>query len=158
MRAPYKYPYLSIFILGYYFLEHEGYYYRIRSLFGYSETDDVSYVISMNQDNFNSMTKVPGRKSLIYFYKQIDQQHLIEFKKVAKKSKEKLRSPVVFGEVNCEYARDVCDKLNLPTFAFLVQGNVLDYYNGVVEKRKIVKFLNKNMGNPLPAVSLNPIS
>ena len=141
MRAPYKYPYLSIFILGYYFLEHEGYYYKLRNYFGYSETDEVNYVVSMTDKNFDGITKAPGRKSIVFFHNNKNQQEMQEFKNLARKAKENLRSALVFGEFLCEGEKLLCNNLETPSVLMLSEGNVVNTYSGPIQKKKLKKLL-----------------
>lgn len=137
MRVPYKYPYLSIFIIGYYLLEHEGYYYRIKEFFGYSDNEAISYVVELNLDNIGMRTKAPGRKAVVYAYQQYQEEEIKTFAKIARKYKEKLRSPLVFGEIQCTEEIEICKSADKPFLAFVNEGVVTKISKGVIEKKKV---------------------
>ena len=142
MRVPYKYPYLSIFIIGYYLLEHEGYYYRLKEYFGFFKSDSISYVVQLNQHNFDTMTKAPGRKAIIYIHKDYQEEHITEFQKIARKYKEKLRSSLLFGEVMCDERIEICLNSPIPSLLYLNEGKIIKSFSGSVDK-KVIKRLIK---------------
>ena len=147
---PYKYPYLSIFILGYYFLEHQGYYYRLRSWMGYPEVDQINYLIKLTLDSFAKFSSVPNRKMFLYLHDTEDPALRNEFNKTARKAKEKKRSPVMFCEVDCSENRSLCCKIGIdkyPSFVVMNQDKVVGTYSGPFSKRKLLKFLGDSTEN-----------
>lgn len=141
MRAPYKYPYISIFILGYYFLEHEGYYYKLRSFFGYSVDEKINYVISLEKGGSTNLTKAPGRKSLIHYWDVQNAEHSEIFKKLARSYKEKLRSPLIFADKPCSPDDEICKQHFKPFIAYYFEGTVQSTLDGEFNKKKIKKFI-----------------
>jgi len=148
MKAPYKYPYLSIFILGYYFLEHEGYYYKLRKYIGYPEVDEINYVVSLDDQKLSKLSSASNREMLLYCYTNPDQTHLSQLNKAAEKAKVKKRSPVLFGELDC--TENTCQNLgvsSLPALVYLKEGTPTAYYTNSLEKKKILKFLKNQTLN-----------
>jgi hypothetical protein len=141
MRAPYKYPYLSIFILSYYFLEHEGYYYKLKKYFGSSENTSASYIIRFNDENFSSLAKAPGRKALVYFYDSPDESQILALQKIARSYKEKLRSPIIFADVQCGKGLGVCENVPRPCLAFFHEGDMIKRTNEQISKKVVKKIL-----------------
>lgn len=150
MKAPYKYPYISMFIIGYYFLEHQGYYYKLRKYFGYPEVDEISYLVNLNPEKISKIGSIPNRLMLIYGHKNADEQHLHEMKSVARKCKEKKRSQIIFGEIDCDEYPDTCKGLGFvkdENLAFIKEGKVITDYSGPFLKPKILKFI-RNLPSP----------
>ena len=137
MRLPYKYPYLSIFIVGYYLLEHEGYYYKLKKHFGYSDPDNISYVIKFDQNNLDLMTKAPGRKVVVYAHESLKENEMKLYSKIAKRYKETLRSPIIFGEMLCNDEIEVCRSSSRPFLMLFHEGKIERITEGVVDKKKI---------------------
>ena len=159
MKAPYKYPYISIFILSYYFLEHEGYYYKLRSYFGYSVDDKINYVISIKDDNLQNIIQAPGRKAIVYYSgssrasqtelpktagnaSSEDSQSEI-FKKLARSYKEKLRSPLLFAEKPCTPNEELCSKYTTPFLAYYFEGKFKSVWTGEFTKKKVKKSIRE---------------
>lgn len=141
----YKYPYLSIFIVGYYLLEHQGYYYKLREIFGYSEDDEVNYLVPVNRQAFTQLAKAPDRKFMLLMRTDTSQpQALVEAKQAAKKAKERLCSPIIFGEVDCGADTEFCKELGQqrPTeFVYVDGGKTREHLQGEIEKKTVLKFL-----------------
>ena len=145
MKLPYKYPYVSIFIVSYYLLEHEGYYYKLRDYFGYPTTTEISSLVSLTSSNFDSITKAPGRKSLIFLNRSSEQTQKSEFNRIARKYKEKLRSPILFAETTCEESLRVCDKeYSLFSLLLLNEGEVTKSTSDPVSKKAVKRMLKPN--------------
>ncbi|CAG9311941.1 unnamed protein product [Blepharisma stoltei] len=147
MKAPYKYPYISMFVIGYYFLEHQGYYYKLRKYFGYPEVDEINYVVSMTPEKLVKLGKVPNRLMLLYCYQNEKEEEIKEIKSVARKSKEKKRSPILFGEINCKENDQACKEMSLKSFPSLVllkEGQSIGDYTGPLIKNKIMKFIKNS--------------
>mmetsp|Transcript_12965 Transcript_12965/g.24080 ORF Transcript_12965/g.24080 Transcript_12965/m.24080 type:complete len:150 (+) Transcript_12965:1258-1707(+) len=143
----YKYPYLSIFIVSYYLLEHQGYYYSLRRLFGYAEQDDVNYLVPINKSAFTQLAKAPDRKFILALHSgSTASEALAEAKKAAKKAKERKCSPVLFGEVDCDLEGEFCRELGYksPSEIVLVEGGkVSQSLTGEIDKKKILKLMKK---------------
>lgn len=159
MKAPYKYPYISIFILSYYLLEHEGYYYKLRNYFGYSVDSKVNYVIPIKDENLPNIIKAPGRKAVVYYSSNSqavpteeskklenspseDSQSEI-YKKLARSYKEKLRSPLIFAEKACTTTEELCTKYAAPFLAFFFEGSLKSVSTGEFSKKKVKKSIRE---------------
>ncbi len=100
VKLPYKYPYLTIFIVGYYTFEHLGYYYKIRRWLGYREVEKPSYLIQLSNESltrFNAMA--PMFVHLLKGDVVGEEREMLE--KAARKAKERKRSGVVYGTLDC---------------------------------------------------------
>lgn len=56
VSLPYKYPYLTIFIVGYYIFEHLGYYYKIRNWLGFKEVNEISYLVPFTSETYGKLS------------------------------------------------------------------------------------------------------
>lgn len=146
MRVPYKYPYVSMFIISYYLLEHQGYYYKLRKYFGYKEIDEIDFIVRLNQEKFRKMAHGTDRKMLVYCGEREEEEEVYRnFNKAARTAKEKKRSPVVFSYLNCQKDMEMCMKLNskVPSMTYLYEGEIVKTFDGPFTKRKILKFLKR---------------
>ena len=145
MRAPYKYPYISIFIIGYYLLEHQGYYYRLRKYLGYKEVDEIDYVVHLDLEKFNKLAAGPSRRMLMHCYTESHEVTQRVFNKTAMKAKEKQRSPVIFSDVDCREQTALCQQLHAvcPSMLYVVDKTPQQVFEGPFHKKKILKFLSK---------------
>jgi hypothetical protein len=143
----YKYPYLSMFIVGYYLFEHQGYYYRLRELLGHAEDEEVNYLIPLNRQSFTQLAKAQDRKFMLLMHPGDAQAPaLTEMKKAAKKAKERKCSPVLFGEVNCSNEAEFCSELGRvhPTeLIFVEKGQAKQALEGEIDKKKVLKFISR---------------
>lgn len=143
MRLPYKYPYVSIFILGYYFLEHEGYYYKLRNYFGYSQKQNINYVITLADDSLQNLKNTPGRKTFVYYWRQKDDEKINFYQELARHFKEKYRSPIMFTERFCNEDEKICIENKTPFYAIMKEGEVLSVLQGDIEKKGMKKRLHE---------------
>ena len=146
MQRPYKYPYLTVLILGYYWLEHEGYYYKIRDWLGYKEEDELSFVMPLGPQALAKLSAVPGRQIVVLSRNAKEEPVETEVRKAAKKAKERKQSPVLFGSVDCSQFSDFCKEkgwAEYPQLTYIRDGAQLRTFSGPFLKPKILKFIKQ---------------
>lgn len=146
MRRPYKYPYLTVLILGYYWLEHEGYYYKIRGWLGYKDDEELSYVMPLGPQSLDKLRAIPGRQLLLLTSAHSDPALDSELRKAAKKAKERKQSPVIFSTFNCQEFSTYCQEQawgEQPQLNYIHSGAVRQTFAGPFLKQKILKFLKQ---------------
>ena len=148
MRAPYKYPYISIFIVSYYLLEHEGYYYKLRSYLGYKEINEIDYVVHMDPEKYQKLSSGPNRTLLLHCFSQFNSESARVFNVAAMKAKERKRSPVIFGDIDCSAYGDLCASLSdvVPSAVLVRNQAPVSAYTGQFNKRKLLKLVKSESG------------
>jgi hypothetical protein len=143
VKLPYKYPYLTVFIVGYYTFEHLGYYYKIRKWLGYKEVEKPSYLIDLTDA---SLGRLNAMAPMFVWLSQnaVTGETREELEKAARKAKERKRSGVIYGAIDCN--AESCDRfstLSRNQGVFLPKGatEAPAVFSGELRSKKILKFV-----------------